>query len=336
MSDEQNPWNHPPNSPFADDEQTPVPAPTVPATFGNTGSFARPAAPGHAGVPNPPTGQMSPPSGQYGVGQTPFPNQASGSFATGQFGNPVTGQHQAIGQPGFGNPPTGQFGVPPAANAFGNPPTGQFSTGQFGQPSAFGNPATGQFPTQPIGNPATGQFATNQFANPASGQFSTEMPGEPLHRAPSDQMPVQPYHDATGSFAQPYVTGQMPGVGLVAPIATPPPMKAVQVVTPRMRAIYGAGGAFFGLVAGVFLGILNSALEGVGFGAGIGVTIQISCGLGSCLGSPAARSPSALRTCCGPTASLTDEFGVHAPCKGAVLGPFFWRPHVTNVTIVHA
>ena len=259
MSDEQNPWHQPPLQPFADDEQTPVPAPTVPATFGNTGSFARPEVPGNVGFP------PNQPSGQYGVGQTPFPNQPSGSFATGQFGNPATGQHPAVGQPvapGFANPPTGQFGVQ-QPNTFGNPPTGQFSTGQFTQPNQFGNPATGQ-------------FATNQFANPPSGQFSTEMPGEPLHRAPSDQMPVQPFNDSTGSFAQPYITGQMPGVGLVAPIATPPPMKAVQVVTPRMRAIYGGGGAFFGLVAGVFLGILNSALEGVGFGAGIGVTVQIS------------------------------------------------------------
>lgn len=230
MSGNHNNW--PPHPPFDEDDQTPVPAPTVPQ------GWAAPAP--QPTFSNPPTGQFG------GVG-----NPMTGQFSTSQFSNPPTGQ-------------------------FGNPPTGQFQNGAFQAPAnapqgaaqAFGNPHTGQFVTSQFGNPPTGQYLTGAQPGVAapSAQFSS----------PASQfVPVQNYAAPQPGVGNP-MTGTFDRPVLHAPLATPPPMQAVTVVTPRMRAIYGGGGAGFGLFTGVFLGILNSALEGVSLAAGMPMTAQIS------------------------------------------------------------
>lgn len=269
MSDDQHKW---PTSDFlAEDDQTPprgTPAPPIP---------------GHT----PPPGGGNPQPGQFASG---FGNPATGSFQapTSAFGNPATGSFQAPTS-GFGNPPTGQINTA----HFGNPMTGQINTGQFANPTGqFVNPPTGQFanpPTGQFGNPPTGQFGSVGLGNPATGQFPVD------RRTPSGQFPAQ---SRTGQFpgvGQPAVpnhptgafdahTGHTGGVALtgqfdsplVAPLATPPGMPAIRVVTTQMRIKYGGLGALFGLLVGVFLGILNSALEATSLVAGIPVTMQIS------------------------------------------------------------
>jgi hypothetical protein len=222
----------------------------------------------------PPTGTPAP----HFASQTPgLGNPPTGQHATG-FGNPATGSFQAPTS-GFGNPATGSFQTP--TGGFGNPATGQINTAQFG------NPMTGQINTGQFGNPPTGQFAG--VGNPATGQFPVD------RRTPSGQFPAQSRtgqfpgvgqpgmsNPLSGSFdanviqtVAPSVTGQFDSP-LVAPLATPPGMPAIRVITTQMRIKYGGLGALFGLLVGVFLGILNSALEATSLVAGIPVTMQIS------------------------------------------------------------
>jgi len=263
MSDDQHKW--PDSDPFAEDEQTPprgTPAPHFP---GQAQGLGNPASQHASAFGNPPTGSFQAPASGFG-------NPPTGSFQapTSGFGNPPTGSFQTP-TGGFGNPPTGQINTA----QFGNPMTGQINTGQFANPSTgqFGNPPTGQFGSVGLGNPATGQFPVDrrtpsgQFpAQSRTGQFAGV--GQPMSNQPSGSF--------DGNVMQaPSVTGQFDSP-LVAPLATPPGMPAIRVVTTQMRIKYGGLGALFGLLVGVFLGILNSALEATSLVAGIPVTMQIS------------------------------------------------------------
>lgn len=236
MSDE---WKNGQPGRFLNDEEedTPVPGPSVPT------HFAQPS-----------TGNRQALGGQGPFVQQPpiaFPNPATGQFTapgSGAFPNPSTGQFTAPGSGAFPNPPTGQFSAP-GSGAFRSSPTGQFTA-----------PGSGAFPSSP-----TGQFTapgSGAFPNSPTGQFGLgQTPSTPIVRAPSSPgMPVIPSTN----------------IGFSGPGPAQAPVGAGAQPDTRMRLIYGGGGAALGTLVGLLLGILNSGLEQLTFMEGLGVTIQMT------------------------------------------------------------
>ncbi len=235
-------------------------------------------------VKGPAAQQPAQPQGNAG-----FPNNPSGAMPVSQFLNQAPPPQQAPAQQqGYHVPPTGQFAPvgqqqqvqPQQAQGYNVPPSGQFPQPQAQQPQqGYNVPPSGQFP-QPQQPATTGKYSISAAPaqqpvqpaapGPTTGKYSIS-PAAPAPGAPAapivEDVDQQKYtiratSDETASGPMAQLTS-----GWRNPDDTP---------TQKMRIIFGASGFIAGGLAGILLGILNSALQGATFTGGLGETFMIA------------------------------------------------------------